>query len=215
MRRSVLLTLAAVGAVIVLLGGAGLFAALSDTARSATDTVETGALQPSADLMIAPATVDFDGDFTCGTWSNDLTSGILTIEGSMFLTPEEHPYCLMNTGSRNVTVSVKAEELTDTEIGCTGDEEIYDPNSCGTGAGELSESVQVQHDRRSCMGQNQTPGGIYLLRDTATTPVDLGVLNQGTIGCYTTAIYVASDEIQRQQAQSDRLTWRFAWTGQV
>ena len=46
MRRPVLLTLAAVGGVIVLLGGTGIYAALSDTARSGTNSIESVPWRP-------------------------------------------------------------------------------------------------------------------------------------------------------------------------
>ena len=58
MRRSALITLAALGGLICLIGGTGLFAALTDSARSGTNSLESGALAGSADIQLSNASVD-------------------------------------------------------------------------------------------------------------------------------------------------------------
>jgi hypothetical protein len=56
MRRSVLLTVAALGGLVSLIGGAGLFSALTDTARTGTNSAESAALAGSADIQLAAGT---------------------------------------------------------------------------------------------------------------------------------------------------------------
>jgi hypothetical protein len=214
MRRPVLLTLAAVGGIIVLLGGAGLFAALSDTARSETNYVDSGALPPSADLQVATAT--FVTSYACGTFGEDMTSSLISIVSS----PGEdnhfaYLYCVRNIGSQTVNLTVLAENLNDIELGCTGDEDLYDA-SCGSDTGELSDFVMVLHERADCVTGAFEPGTMHLLRDTSTTPVSLGTLGPNETQCFMASIQESSaSEAQRQAAQSDRLAWRFAWTGQA
>ena len=55
MRRSVLGSLAALGVVVCGLGGTGLFAALTDTARGGPNSVESAPLAGSADIQLADA----------------------------------------------------------------------------------------------------------------------------------------------------------------
>ncbi len=214
MRRPVLLTLAAVGGIIVLLGGAGLFAALSDTARSETNYVDSGALPPSADLQIATAT--FANGYVCGSFGEDMTSSLISIVSS----PGEdnhfsYLYCVRNIGSQTVNLTVMAENLNDIELGCTGDESVYDA-SCGSGTGELGDFVMVIHERADCLTGAFEIDDMHNLRDTSTTAVSLGALGPNETQCFMAAIEESSaTEAQRQAAQSDRLAWRFAWTGQA
>lgn len=226
MRRPVLLTLAAVGGVIVLLGGTGIFAALSDTARSGTNSIETDALPASSDLRVATASFNGLGSsVVCGTFSEDLVSPLFTISGP----PGDDTgaasfYCLRNVGSQTVTLTALAEEFTETEIGCTGDESIFD-TSCGPGIGiggvenpgELGTFVLVAHGGNSCVtGEAEGTFVFVLLSNNTTTPAALGTLGPGQMRCFSSSIFQNSaSPTQRQAAQSDRLTWRFAWTGQA
>jgi hypothetical protein len=95
MRRPVLLTLAAVGGVIVLLGGTGIFAALSDTTRSGTNSIDTGALAASSDLRVATAVFPGPGfPVSCGS-SARLTRRHHFISAYQLI-PTKHEYCLLN-----------------------------------------------------------------------------------------------------------------------
>jgi len=221
-RRPVLLTLAAVGGVIVVLGGTGIFAALSDTARSGTNSIESDALAASSDLQVATASFA-NNVVTCGTFSDDLVSSLFTISGP----PGDETaagafYCLRNLGSQTVALTVLAEEFTETEIGCTGDEINFD-TTCGPGLGgidnpgELGNFTVVAHRGYPCTpGEADSPGQFLLLSANATTPADLGNLDPGVTRCFSSTIFQNSaSPTQEQEAQSDRLTWRFAWTGQA
>ena len=212
MRRPVLLTLAAVGGVIVLLGGTGIFAALSDTARSGTNSVDSDALPPSSDLQVAMWGVPT----ICGPFGDDLTSSPIIVSGPPGSGSGDYLYCLRNVGSHSVHLSMSLEELEETETGCTGDENIFD-TTCGSGPGELGDFVSVNHQYfSSCFDDAPSGGEIILVRAHQTTPASLGTLLPGETRCFSAQIvgYLATPT-QLQQAQSDRLTWRFAWTGQV
>jgi hypothetical protein len=212
----VLLTLAAVGGVIVLLGSTGLFAALSDTARSGTNYVDSGALSPSADLQIAAAQIEGSG-IACGEFGENLESGVYSVVSAPGADGPIYFYCLRNIGSQTVDLSVAAENLTDFEMDCTGDEAEYDSDcGSGTGPGELSVFVNVSHQRLNCELGTVTADSVTLLRDTVLTPVSLGTLGPNEMSCFGVVIYQSSaTDAQRQAAQSDRLLWQFAWTGQA
>ena len=212
MRRPVLLTLAAVGGVIVLLGATGIFAALSDTARSGTNSVDSDALPPSSDLQVATGGVPE----VCGPFGDNLTSSPITVTGPPGSGAPDYYYCLRNVGSQSVHLTVSVEELEETETGCTGDENVFD-TTCGSGPGELGNFVSVNHQYfASCFDNSPSGGETILVRAHQTTPASLGTLLPGETRCFSAQIvgYQAT-ATQLQQAQSDRLTWRFAWTGQV
>jgi hypothetical protein len=219
MRRPVLLTLAAVGGVIVLLGATGIFAALSDTARSGTNSIETDALAPSADLRVASATGDLVVGLSCEAFSENLTTGLITIgsAGEGFVSYQDHPYCVRNVGSKTVSLFVGVEAFDDVEVGCTGDEALYD-DTCGTGVGEIGESATLAHAYYDEASPNFWLGlGGGLLRDGLQTPHQLVEVSPGETVILLLGVFVnpLNDELQAQRAQSDRLTWRFVWTGQA
>src|SRR5262249_17431010 len=150
------------------------------------------------------------------TFSEDLTSPLIVVNGPAGADTGLYFYCLRNVGSQTVSVTALAENLTDIELDCTGDESAYD-DSCGSGGGELGDFVKIEHTRFDCMSPAvPTMSDVYLLRDTSTTPASLGSLDPGQTSCFGVRILQSSaTEAQRQAAQTDRLTWRFAWTGQV
>ena len=174
---------------------------------------ESDGLAPSADLQIA--VIDLSSlPWTCGTFSDDLSSPAITISEATGPT-QPFRYCLRNIGSQTVNVTVQVEELDDLEIGCTGDENIYD-TTCGSGQGELGEVVRASYQVMECDFSTSSPSVTAVLRDQLVTPVSLGTLGHGRARCYFADAFISyQNEVQRQQIQSDRLTWRFAWTGQV
>ena len=217
MRRPVLLTLAAVGGVIVLLGSTGIFAALSDTARSDTNYIDSGALAPSADLQVATAQL-VGGVFTCGEFSENLTSVSMSINGPPGVdTGQVFPYCLRNIGSQTLTLSVLAENLNEFEMDCTGDEAEYDTGcGLGNGFGELGDFVQVEQAVVDCATGAPNSSSVNLLRATSIAPMALGTIGPNATRCFAVRYYQSSaTEAQRQAAQSDRMAWQFAWTGQA
>jgi hypothetical protein len=217
MRRPILLTLAALGGLIVLIGGTGIFAALSDTARSGTNSIETDALPGSADLRVAEATGAPipGGEFACGPFGENLPTPLITVAGQPGTLSQESFYCLRNAGSQLVNISVQLEEFDDVETGCTGDESIYDL-SCGAGPGEISNLTIVSYARVDCDGHLVTSLGGMLLRDHQAAAFNLWSLAPGESACFGVSINVTGVYgHEPQAAQSDRVTWRFVWIGQV
>lgn len=224
MRRSLLVTVAALGALVCVIGGTGLFAALQDSARSGTNSVESAALAASADIQLAVATVPSGPlSLQCGTFSEDLATPFSTLTdaepGSASIATW---YCIKNVGSQQVTLSALADELADRDYGCTGDEELHGDTTCGPvggvdGAGELSSVLLVSYGQVDCADVNSGVGSSLLLSDNAVTPSLLGPIAPGATRCF--SVYVAyqtghpSAAVQR--AQSDRATWRFRWVAQA
>ena len=224
MRRSVLITLAALGGLICLIGGTGLFAALTDTARSGTNEVESAPIAASADIRVARAPFDTGvaGEaLQCGEFSEDLATAFFTVENaSPGYESRDNYYCVQNVGSQGVTLSALVDELVDVDFACTGDEELHGDTSCGEdGAGELSRSLMVRyHHLNECTsGMGMGPDWVAL-DSNASEPVALGQLGPGQIRCFELLLAYPNagpvvPEVHR--AQSDRVTWRFKWVAQA
>jgi hypothetical protein len=215
MRRPVLVTVAVLGVLVALIGSTGLFAALTDTARTGTNQVDSAGLAASADIRLAPATrvSGFFGAFICGTYSENLASGFFTVTDAV---PgyESGPtfFCIKNVGSQNVTLWASADELTDTDTACTGDEALAGDTTCGGDlAGELSAVLSTTYIRWNCDGSTGSGPGVNL-RSNGTTPAalpnNLAPAAEACIGVDINYpdIHFAADV---QKAQSDRTTWRF------
>jgi hypothetical protein len=219
MRRSVLTTVAALGALVCLIGSSGLFAALTDTARTGTNTVDSAGLAASADIRLATATLGGDPTtVTCGTFAENLTTALFTVSGAepSATALDEKYFCISNVGSQSVALAALADELADIDTGCTGDEALYDTTCGGNAAGELSGHLLVSYLTVSCATGTGT-GSATTLNANGTTPVGLGSLAPGVTGCYLVRIFyrdtTTPDDVQR--AQSDRSTWRFKFTAQA
>jgi hypothetical protein len=132
MRRSILLTTSALGLLICLLGSAGLFAALTDTADTDINHVDTAPLAGSADLQLSP----INGSNGCGTWADDLTTGLVSAtDVALPGTAPSVGFCIRNIGSQSVSTAVTVIDLTDTEMGAsTGDDQDYLDVTFGAGA---------------------------------------------------------------------------------
>lgn len=219
MRRSSLITISALGLVICLLGGTGLFAALQDTADTGQNRAETLPLAGSADLQLATLVPDpaLPGFTMCGEWVENLATGLFDAQN---LTPggggPSNKLCIRNVGSQTVGLTLAAIDVTDTELECTGDEADYGDASCGTGAGELSSVLSVRVDPMSCadnegLGGNQT----VLLADLDDTPMVLLDLPPTTTRCYGFSASLPDLPVTAavQIAQTDRVTWAFRFTG--
>ncbi len=221
MRRSTLLTLAALGGLVCLIGGTGLFAALSDTARGGTNSVESAPLPGSADIQIATATSTAGEPVTCGQFGENLTTAFYTVQNvSPGYNPPGVVYCVQNMGSQTVSLSVMADELVDLETACTGDEEAHGDTTCGgAGApGELSSVIELNYARLINCDPNNFNGGPQgtKLDANATTPVQLGTLGPGLGQCFLINLaYPGGADPAIQRSQTDRVTWRFKWTGQA
>jgi hypothetical protein len=217
-RRSVLLTAAALGAFVCLFSGTVLFSALTDTARTGTNSAESAALAASADVQLATATRAGD-TISCGMFVENLSTPLFTVVGvgPGFQTVTEYA-CIKSIGSQEVTVSAAADELTDTDYACTGDEDLHGDTTCGGDqAGELSSVLFASYSVVNCQTAAHITGASLLLKDSPASPVNLGTLAPGGTACLSMSlIYGSSRPVTEQQAaQSDRSTWRAKFTAQA
>jgi predicted ribosomally synthesized peptide with SipW-like signal peptide len=210
MRRSVLLTIAALGVVMTLVGAAGVLSVFTDQAKTGTNKFETGSIGSAADLKIAAYDT---GTQQCGTFTDDLTTGIFDVTGAQS-SPNpvaQASVCLRNDGTLPAGVNVVAIELQDIDFDCTGDEATVD-TSCGAdGAGEVASSVTI----RMTSGSSCPAGGLAQDRTlTALTSSPLNVessLAPGAQDCTTFEVIYQNGGNDVIKAQSDRATWRFAF----
>jgi hypothetical protein len=107
------------------------------------------------------------------------------------------------------------EDVSDTELDCTGDEAVYDP-TCATGmVGELSGVFQQNVYELDCATSAPTPLGGGSLAAMQATPVALGSLNQNQTRCFAVGTLLTATPEQQQAAQTDQVTWRYVWSGDV
>lgn len=214
MRRAFLLTTAALGLVVCLVGSTGLFAALTDTARTGTNQVTTPGLAASADIQLAPREGP-TGQPTCGAFSDDLATGLFDFTATPPYANQSHIVCVKNVGSQALTsLTMRADELTDIDIDCTGDEEANgDPDCGGDAAGELSDVLEVRANWDGCPYEMPTDGTpTTTLADLAATPLTLKTLAVDEVVCIMIFVgYPATGATPEaiQRAQSDKVTWRF------
>lgn len=218
MRRSALLTVAVLGGLVCLLGGTVLYSALQDTARTGTNSVDSAALAASADIQLATATRS--GTITCGTFSEDLTSGLFSASGvSPGYESAIEYFCIKNVGSQPVTLSVVTDQLVDVDFACTGDEAVHGDTTCGADqTGELSRVLGIGYATQNCASPGVHSAGTIALVFTTSTPQALGgTLAAGATACFSTRIAYSStmDPPDVQKAQSDRSTWKIKFTAQA
>lgn len=218
MRRSALVTAAVLGGLVSLLGGTVLYSALQDTARTGTNSAESAAIGGSADIQLATATVPIQGGaITCGTFFENLTSGLFAVTAASPGSDSQELFCVKNVGSQPVALSTLADELTDVDFACTGDEEASGDACGGDQAGELSSVLTVGYAEAICEDFGGVGTAPVILKTHATTPYALGTLAAGATKCYATRLtYPASTaNADVQKAQSDRATWRVKFTAQA
>jgi hypothetical protein len=228
-KRSVLLTFAALGGLLCLIGGTGLFAALQDSARSGTNSAESDAMAGSADIQVATATATSGTGVACDTFSENLPDAtpLHTVTGVTPNFTSNAWYCVRNVGSQQVTLSALSDELTDFDYACTGDEALHGDTTCGptnpdgtasAATGELSSVLSINYDLVDCATGNNLSGSTnVLLSANASSPAALGTIAVGETRCFRARLEyplgTPSDQVQR--AQSDRTTWRYKWVAQA
>ena len=116
------------------------------------------------------------------------------------------------------------DQLTDVDIACTGDEADAGDTTCGSDQlGELSGRLNVDLGSYDCANvalapTRYQPGTLSgLVAGLAGTPASLGSIGGGETKCFIVGVdYNANVAASlKQQAQSDRTTWRFVFTGQA
>lgn len=212
MTRQSLWSVAALGAVIASLSGAGVVAVFTDTATTGTNSA-TSADQPALEIATASRSA---GTITCASFASDLTTGLFALTDLSNSNPGALADICLRSGLPNTSfaLSASAIDLVDTETACTPDEQSVD-TSCGTGDGELSQVLGVSFTRwSSCTVSGSLSNQEYLLSElAAATAADLGTLNFTTI-CLSVQVALSLNATaeQRVAAAKDQTTWRFAFT---
>lgn len=212
MRRPVLLSVMAAGAVISLVSMTGIFAVFTDRATTGTNSLQTGALARAVDVQIGTFTQTTNAMAgTCDSFVEDSTSPLLTVESA-----EPSPtllrgptFCVKNAGSVAATIMQNPIDVVDVEVDCTGDEATVDTTCGGSGAGEVAQSLEINTMWGDCAG-GATGGPI--------TPFEsqfFGRLFQpGQTMCVFHEFRYNPTGDSAIAGQSDRLTWRFAYDAQ-
>ncbi len=220
MRRKLLGTTMALGLVVTAMGFTGIYAVFTDRATTGPNSADSGPQARIADLKIA--TSEFQS-CTGETYTDDLVSGVITVAdlqpggGSFFSN-----VCLRNDGTAALDLTMTAIDLVDTETGCTGDEAAAGDATCGTagiGDGDLSPALLVVFTRIDCSTAASQIAGNTVLATLAASPDSLGSLNAGDTACISLRVQMLVAGQQGvplegiQQAQSDKVEWRFAFDG--
>lgn len=216
MRRSLLATITVLGALICLVGGTGLFAALTDTATTGTNTATSDDLPSSIDLKLATATFSM-GTTDCGSFVDNLATPMFTETDLKPNNVGQANFCIRNDGAQNAAhLDVRSIELTDVDTSCTGDEAESGDATCGNGAaGELSDVLTVSFTQLDCGTGDEVDGTAEVgLDDIATTPLTLFQVGAGTYICIHSQLSYRdpADPAAAQVAQSDSTSWRFRFT---
>jgi len=241
--RQLLRGVMVLGIILTLVGGTGIFAVFNDRATTAGNDVSSGQLPHAADLQIAMATIgdqNLDGipDVVCDGFSDDmiLPAGISAwfslsdLQPGYLSTETDAMICLHNAGSSSLELTASAIDLTDADIACTGDEAMSGDLTCGLDAamvpqgGELSPLISAHFLGMNCMdatvfGASGMNASAYLA-DLAVTPIAIDggfQLAPGATACYSVQLAYPDpvSAIDAQLAQSDQVTWRFAFDGTV
>lgn len=213
MRRSLLLSVIALGGLVTLMGAAGIFAVFTDRATTGTNTVSSGERPASADLKIASTAQSITD---CQTFQDNLTTGLYTATGAQPGTSfGAKAICLKNAGSATLNLSTTAVDLTDSETGCTGDEQAAGDATCGSGVGELSPLLFVDVLALDCSTGSGPPPTSKTLAALGGSPISLGSLASGAQVCVRVEVRYpgSTPDAETQKAQSDSVTWRFAFDG--
>ncbi len=220
MRRKLLGTTMALGLVVTAMGFTGIYAVFTDRATTGTNNAESGSQARIADLKIATTV---STDCTDGSYVDDLATGVITATdllpggGTGFTV-----VCLRNDGTATLNLMVTAIDVLEAETACTGDEAAAGDTTCGTGdPGELGAALLVVASRLDCV--TSTTDLSFSKTITALTgpgaAESLGSLGAGDTACIWIRVQMLTagqsgttlEDIQ--QAQSDRVEWRFAFDG--
>jgi len=216
-RRNTYLSLMVLGTVITMIGGTGIFAVFTDRATTDTNTVISTERDRVAHIQLATAT--WDGiNWTCSEYSDDLQTGLFDVDSYQ---PGEFTMgayaCLKNAGSAGASISLRALDLINSDPACTGDESSVDP-TCGggPGTGQLAGITNISVGTVSCA----TAEIVAATEDATLTSLTSSALAfpgpdlaPGGVVCFGINFGAPAGltETQKQAAQTDKVTWRFAF----
>jgi len=222
MGRHSLRIIMVLGVLVTLVGGTGIFAVFTDRSTTGTNSVTSAERPHAVDIKISEAQLvggvvhcDGDGD-GIPFEGEDLTTGLFTITDIQPDTTITDAYvCIKNAGSASVDVAVRPIDVADTDVACTGDEEVAGDTTCGSDqAGELSDLLSLQIWELDC----DTAQGAVVQTDSIgnliLNPIALpSAIQPSEIACVRADVYYHEStlELDRQLAQSDKAEWRIAF----
>lgn len=221
--RHLLLGLITIGAVTTGVGLTGVIAPATDSARTGTVTkeyAETGQFPPLVDLQLAPFGFDGGGGFECGSFTDNLQTGLYNIQtGSTRTFAVARQICVRNRGTEAVELAVQPVDMTLTDPVCTPDETYESAGQTLSGCnGADPEGFNLRWDlslRESgsdptCPRFNTVIG--YLRPDGAssarTPPMPAG----GVVCVFNFNLITVAGNGLPDSAQTDRLEWRFRFS---
>ena len=158
MRRSVFLTIMALGTVITILGATGIVAVFNDTADTPTNSFASGSRPSTADIEVAE-TSDLQANPTCsdGTFADNFVSYFFNVTDAQ---PSAAPQnsrilCVRNAGAGTVNLTTRTFDMLDVDTDCTGDENSVDATCGGGGTGEIREYVVLHFKELDCSNGTQ------------------------------------------------------------
>lgn len=218
MRRSVFLTIMALGAVITLLGATGIVAVFTDTAETPTNTFGTGPRASSADIKVAQTTsITTDPGCSNQTFADNFVNFFFnTTDGQPYAFSQATKlFCIKNVGSAAVALKTTTTDVLDVETDCTNDESTVDTTCGSSGAGEISPLVFLLFTKVDCgTGSDAGTAGVDDVAGMTSTPVTLSASVAPTaVACFKVElIYDPSAPSDVVAAQTDRVTWKQIFT---
>lgn len=213
MRRSVLVSMMVMGAVVTLLMGAGTFAVFTDRATTGQNSAESKALPRAADIQLA---FNVSGSAACSdaAYVEENASPTVSMSNVEPGSRSDTRFCVKNVGSAALDLTTTVIDVSDVDTACTGDEGAVDTTCGADGQGELGSVLTFYPSWFPCEGGVGTSGyGGFL--SSPQPPVSLGSLAAGEIRCGVVEVSYGLNRPTNDQlrAQSDTVTWRFAFDG--
>lgn len=215
--RRLLATTMALGLVVTAMNFTGIFAVFTDRATTGATGGDSAALPGAADIEIARAlsAVDCPEQDYVDDLIGDLVQWSDAKPGDSLST---HWFCVKNVGAASVDVTVTAFDIASSDIACTGDEATAGDVSCGTGLGELNAVVYIGVQQYDCATGTDIGGTAEVtVTGMSVTPKAVGTtIASGDVVCvelltYYPPVGAAASLTLAQMAQSDAISWRFAF----
>ena len=211
MRRSILLTIAVLGAVLSLVGMTGVFAPFTDRAQIGTVTpnrIGSEARPREADLKVAT----FAPRSGCGTFADDLPDPIIDVTDMKGGQVEVRPMCVRNDGGQPVAITISLVDKADLEIDCTGDEAVVDLTCAPGEQGELGSFLFATVSTTSDVGCASTVFGQEIGFVNSSGLTGVGTLDPGEVGCFEISFLHIGGAFE-VEAQSDEVTFKIQFDG--
>jgi len=211
--RRLLVATMTLGLLVTAVGMSGIFAVFTDRATTGENTVTTDQEPRVADIRVA--SVDAPGDCATADYTEDLVGGIVSASDVRPGWADDPAYlCVRNVGASDVTLSTRAIDVTDVDIACTGDEEVAGDASCGQdGEGELVARLYLVTQFVSCESGTPDQGTQGAFSAFVAQPLPAGQIASQATRCFEVVVSYPepSVPVDAQLAQSDEVTWRFAF----